>query len=159
MKKIKFLDGFVLVLIVIYFIQFMANFYLVVYPPDFMNFPKGHELHFVFGYYTQFVSLAFSVISFTGLFFVKSGLGEIIRSGFFNSKSATKFKTAGKLFLVSGFLNMVFNMVLLLRSEEILFLGETGQSSLLVIIGFSLYIISDILENGNLLKQENDLTI
>lgn len=158
MKKIKILNGFVLVLIVIYLLHFVGNVYLTFFI-DFTN--QFEELYkdFIFGYYTQFVSFAFSVVTFIGLLFIKNGLVEIIKKGFFNVMSAAKLKTAGKLFLVSGFFSLMFNIVLLFRSEEVLFFGEMGQSFLLMIIGFGLYIIADILQNGNLLKQENELTI
>lgn len=158
MNKIKFLNGFVLVLIVIYLIHFLGNTYLAFFT-DFIEPFEHLYKDFIFGYYTQFVGLVFSVVTFISLFFIKNGLGEIIKEGFFNAHSATQFKTAGKLFIISGFLNLVFSMVLLFRSEEVLFLGEIGQSFLLMIIGFSFYIIADILQNGNLIKQENDLTI
>ncbi|MFT5849200.1 MAG: hypothetical protein ACI902_003284 [Psychroserpens sp.] len=39
------------------------------------------------------------------------------------------------------------------------FIGEIGQGFLLMIIGFSLYIVSDILVDGNLIQQENELTV
>lgn len=158
MKKVKFLNSFILILIVIYLIHFLGNAYLT-YFTEFIEPFKHLYKSSLFGYYTQFIGLAFSVITFIGLLFIKSGLGEIIKGGFFNVNSATKFKTAGKLFLISGFLSLLFSSVLLFRSEEILFLGELGQNFLLMIIGFSLYIIADILQNGNFLKQENELTI
>lgn len=159
MKKIKFLNGFVILLIIIYIIQFLTNVYLIAYSPDFMNFSKEHELHFIFGHYTQFFGLAFSVVTFIGLFAVKRGLGIIIKQGFFNFKSGIHFKTAGILFLVSGFLSLVFNTILLFRSEQLVFVGEMGQGFLLMVIGFSLYIVSEILEDAHRIKQENDLTI
>jgi hypothetical protein len=60
---------------------------------------------------------------------------------------------------MSGCLSLVFNTVLLFRSEQIVFIGEIGQGFLLMIIGFSLYIVSDILVDGNLIQQENELTV
>ncbi|WP_040280563.1 DUF2975 domain-containing protein [Psychroserpens damuponensis] len=158
MKKIQFLNGFVLLLIILYVINFLGNAYLTWFSDFLTQFEHLYE-NFIFGYYTQFVGLVFSIITFIGLLSVKSGLKEIIKQGFFNSISAGKFIIGGKLFLISGLLNFIFNLILLFRSEEMLFVGEIGQSFLLMIIGFSLYIISDILQNGNLLKQENELTI
>ena len=158
MRKIKFLNAFVKVLIVIYICHFAANFYLTFFT-DFIKSYEDLYKGFIFGYYTQFVSIAFSILTFLGLLLIKIGLGSIIKDGLFNFKSATKFKTAGKLFLVSGFLSLVFSVVLFYRSQELALIGEIGQDFLLMVIGFSLYIIADVLQNGSLLKQENELTI
>ena len=159
MRKIKFLNGFVIVLILIYIVHFIGNFYLSFFS-DFVK-PFDDEMYkdFIFGYYTQFVGLTFSILTFIGLLFIKNGLGVIIKEGFFNLKSATKFKTAGKLLLLSGFLSLMFSIILFYSSRDITLLGVIGQDFFLIVIGFSLYIIADVLQNGNLLKQENELTI
>lgn len=159
MKKVKFLIVFVTVLIVVYVILFLSNLYLLVYPPEFMKFPPETRLNFIFGDYTQLLNFSLPLINLIGLIVVKRGLGYIISQGFFNTSCSVYFKNAGKIFLMSGFLGLVFNTILLYRSEELLFFGEMGQGFLLMIIGFSLYVVSDILLGGNLIKQENDLTI
>ena len=103
MKKVKFLNIFVTVLIVVYVINVLGNLYVLVYPPDFLKFPPETRLNFIFGDYTQFLSLSLSLINLTGLIVVKGGLGYIISQGFFNTSCSVYFKNAGKLFLMSGF--------------------------------------------------------
>ncbi len=142
----------------IYIIHFFGNFYLTFFT-DFTDQFEDLYKDFIFGYYTQFISIAFSILTFIGLLFIKNGLGVIIKEGFFNLKSATKFKTGGKLFLISGCLSLIFSIVLTYSSQELILFGVMGQDFLLLVIGFSLYIIADILQNGNQLKQENELTI
>ncbi|AUC83101.1 DUF2975 domain-containing protein [Lacinutrix sp. Bg11-31] len=160
MKKIKILHWFVITLIVIFIIHFLTNMYLTFYTPGFMNFGDEHYSQFIFGYYTQFVGLTFSILSFVALFFLRKGLGVTIKKGFFNKNSSKKFKIAGKLFLVSGVLSLLWDFTLLIYSKgEILFVGSIISDILLLLIGFGLLIIADFITNGNTIQQENDLTI
>lgn len=160
MKKIKMLYWFVIALIAIYIIAFLSNIYFTIYTPDFMNFPNEFYDKFIFGYYTLFVSLAFSVITLVALFFIQKGLFATIKKGFFNKNSSGKFKIAGKLFLISGTLSLIWDSTLLIYSkEEILFVERIGQDVLLLLIGFGLLIIANFIINGNTIQQENDLTI
>jgi hypothetical protein len=71
MKKIKFLNVFVIILIVMYVIHSLGNLYLLVYPLDFLKFSPEHSLNFIFVNYTQFVSFFLFLITFIGLLVVK----------------------------------------------------------------------------------------
>jgi hypothetical protein len=158
MIKIKLLNAFVIGLIIIYVLHFSGNIYITFFTELTSQFDDLYK-EFIFGSYTQYVSLVLSIITFFGLLFIKSGLGKIIKEGLFNSDSAIQFKMGGKLFLLSGSLSLIFNIMLFYGSIEIALLALMGQDFLFIIIGFSLYIIADILQNGTLLKQENELTI
>ncbi|WP_298237571.1 DUF2975 domain-containing protein [uncultured Algibacter sp.] len=159
MKKINFLNGFVKILIIVFMIHFVTSIYLTFFAPDFINISDEFHKNSIFGYYTQFMTLTFSIITFIGLIFIQRGLGITIKNGFFNKGSGLKFKTAGKLFLISGVLSLIFDLMIAYQSENIVLFGNLGLNLLLMIVGFSLHIISDIIQNGSLIKQENDLTI
>ncbi|WP_170148510.1 hypothetical protein [Lacinutrix venerupis] len=125
-----------------------------------MNFNKEFYNKFILGYYTQFVGLAFSLILFIALFFLKNGLKLTISKGFFNQKSSEKLKIAGNLFLIYGVLCLIWDTILLFYSKgELYFVAGISSDILLILIGFSLFIIVDFIDNGNILQQENDLTI
>ncbi|QRM88530.1 DUF2975 domain-containing protein [Lacinutrix sp. WUR7] len=158
MKKIKSLNVFIIALIIIYICYFVGNIYLTFFS-DFTDKFRAINKDFFFGYYTQFIIMAFPVFTFIGLLFIKKGLSVIIKEGFFNLKSATQFKTGGKLFLVSGILSFLFDFIIMYDSKSMVLLGNLGQDFLLMIVGFSLYIVADILQSGNIMQQENKLTI
>ncbi|SFI54723.1 hypothetical protein [Olleya namhaensis] len=159
MKKIRILHWFVVALIVIYFVSFLANIYLAAYTPDFMNFPEEHYQKLIFGYYTQFVGLAISVITFSALFFLEKGLKDTIKNGFFNNNNVIKFKRTGQLFMVSGSLSLIWSITLLIYSNGMTLFSGLSSSALLILVGFGLIILTDFINNGNQLQQENNLTI
>lgn len=160
MKKIKILHWFIITLIIGYSLYFLANIYLTIYTPDFMNFNEEFYDKFIFGYYTQFVGLVFSLIVFVALFFLKNGLKLTICKGFFNQNSSKKLKVAGKLFLIYGIINLIWDTILLFYSKgELYFASGITTDFLLILIGFGLLIIVDFINNGNILQLENDLTI
>ncbi|PYE83110.1 hypothetical protein DFQ11_101541 [Winogradskyella epiphytica] len=158
MKRIKYLNVFVIMLIIIYLLYFIGNI-AVVFLTDIMEPYGALSKGFLFGNYTQYIVTVLPVFTFLGLLFVKKGLSTIIKEGFFNLKSGMQFKTGGKLFLVSGLLSFLFDFSILYDSKSFNLLGNLGQDFLLMVIGFSLYIVADILQNGSLIQQENDLTI
>jgi len=158
MRKLKFLNVFVIVLIIIYIIHYLTTVYLEFFT-NFLDSYKAVSENFVFGYYTQYVGMIISILTFIGLFFIQKGLSTTIKNGFFNQSNATKFKIAGQLFLVSGVLSLIFEALLFYNSQEITFIPKLGQNLLLIIISYSLFIIADIIIKGSLIKQENDLTI
>ena len=160
MKKIKVFHWFVIILILGYSLSFLANMYLTFYTPDFMNFNKEFYDKFIFGYYTQFVGLVFSLIVFVALFFLRKGLSLTINKGFFNQNSSEKLKIAGILFLIYGVLSLIWDSILLFYSKgEFYFVAAMSTDVLLILIGFCLFIIVDFIDNGNTLQQENNLTI
>lgn len=158
MKKIKRINLLVLVLIAAYVLFFIGNIY-VAYFSNFLNKFNGLYEDYIFGYYTQFVSLFFSIITFIGLLYIKKGLRITLNNGLFNAKSSQNFIKAGRYFLISGLLGCIFEFVIFLHSNGIYMLAGLGQYFLLIILAFVLYIIADIIKNGNDLKIENDLTI
>jgi len=160
MKKIKLLYWFIIGLILFYIISFLANLYLTFYPPGFMNFGEEFYHQFIFGRYTHFVGMTISIFSFIALFVIQKGLFATIKNGFFNQSSSGKFKLAGKLFLIFGGLSLFWDTTLLIYSKgEFIFFERLSQDVFILLIGFGLLIITDFINNGNALQQENNLTI
>lgn len=159
MRKIKLLYQFIILLIILNIISFLTNIYLSIYPPSSMDFPDEIYEKFIFGYYTQFVGLAISIVTFFGLIFSSIGLKSTINSGYFNLLSAKNFKIAGIILVTSGFLSLIFNLIIFFHSKGQTMFGELGQDFLLLLIGFSLIIIADFINKGNQIQLENDLTI
>ena len=158
MKKIKFLHGFVLVLIVIFALFFIGNMYIIFFS-SFME-PLDYLYEgFIFGYYTRFVGLFLSFWTFLGLLFVKKGLGITLKNGMFQSQSSRSFITAAKFFFISGILGGAFDVAIFIRAEGTAGVDSFAQNLLLIILAFVLYIIADIIKNGNELKIDNELTI
>mgnify|MGYP003629343613 CR=1 FL=1 len=150
MKKIKFLHGFLVTLLVLNTLFFIAQIYNIT-----MFEGEFEYSHYVLG---QGVIL----ISIIALFFLQRALYSIIKNGFFNKFAHTNFKWAGLFFLLTGFGSIILNVVIIVRnSYDILELlnSNLGQDLLLIMVGFSLFVIADVVQNGNILKTENDLTI
>lgn len=158
MKKLKPLYWLTLLSIVLYAIQYLINVYFLFNPPSFLSFSEEFYSQFILGYYTQFVGFAFSILIFIALFFIKSSIKGTIKNGYFNVKSFTSFRIAGSLFLISGSLSFLWDVILIWYSKGKMTNSVTSDL-LLVLIGFGLWVISDIVKNGYLIKQENDLTI
>jgi len=126
---------------------------------DFMNeFDYLYE-EFVFGQYTQFIVMSFSVVTFVGLLYIRKGLQLTLRSGIFNDKSSIDFKFAAKFLLLSGILSGIFNIISFIHSLGIYAIASFGQDLLLIILSFVLFIVADIIKNGNELKIDNELTV
>tara|TARA_R110000751_G_scaffold14621_3_gene47362 strand:- start:2590 stop:2964 length:375 start_codon:yes stop_codon:yes gene_type:complete len=124
-----------------------------------MNFSEEFYQKFIFGYYTQFVGSAISVVTFIALFFLERGLKDTVKKGFFNNNNVIKFKRTGQLFMVSGSLSLIWSITLLIYSNGMTLFSGLSSSALLILVGFGLIILTDFINNGNQLQQENDLTI
>ncbi|WP_054852477.1 hypothetical protein [Olleya sp. ITB9] len=124
-----------------------------------MNFSEEFYQKFIFGYYTQFVGLAISVVTFIALFFLESGLKGTIKNGFFNHNNVIKFERTGQLFMFSGSLSLIWSIALLIYSNGMTLFSGLSSSALLILVGFGLIILTDFINNGNQLQQENNLTI
>lgn len=149
MKKIKFLNRFLITLLLLFVSGFFMNFY------NFRVF-KG-ILYFDFIMYSCF---ALSII--IGLFFVQRALSLIIKNGIFNNIAAKKLKNGGLFFLISGLGSILYRIIIFIRKPDPnseFFFSNVEKNFLLIMIGFSIYIMADVIKNGNLLKQENELTI
>lgn len=81
---------------------------------------------------------------------------------FFDKKLIRSFSKAGFLFFVAGLIGFITSLLVLfinIRYSVYFNLDSRSLYVMLMIIGLFLFIFKNVLENGKLLKQENDLTI
>jgi len=156
MKKIKIL----LILTAVVFISQIAfAFYLLI---------KGNILYEL---YSNPVAIPpflifFMLIMFLSFFYISlsiiQGIWQILKEGFFNLKSPRLFKTAGSLIIGMGLLIIAVNIYNIINNPVLstsLFIPDMLQKGYLILMGYGLIVIADILKNGYVLRQENDLTI
>lgn len=149
MKKIKFLHGFVITLTLLFTIGFLTTIHI-------HNSFEGQQ------YIDAKITSFFSLLLILGLFFIQRALFSIIKKGYFNSIASKRFKIAGMFFVITGFGSAIFSVIVLTRE-----IGTNSQfllhnfilDFLLVMIGFGLFIFADVIKKGNILEQENQLTI
>ena len=94
--------------------------------------------------------------------FLQSALFSIIKKGFFNNNAYNNFKNSGIFFLVAGSGGAIIDIVMIIRTSDNIFellYSNLGSDFLLIMIGFSLFTLADLVQNGNFIKTENDLTI
>ena len=158
MKKIKLLNGFIIFMIAFHILSFATNIYLTEIS-EFGETLRAHYDQVVFGQMTTYIHIALSIFTFTGLIYIQSALSNCINKGCFNVRSAKKFKMAGLFLFFSGGFGLIFDLILFRKSEGDLLFGYLGMGFFMLIIAYSLYIIADVIENGSLMRQDNELTI
>ena len=112
-----------------------------------------------FGILTPFISFLISMVILFGIFNIQKALLGFIRNTYFNTKSTKHLKTGGLILIVSsilaisnGFINGSF------VDKESLILSSIIYC-LILIIGIAVLAVSDIISKGELIEQENFLTI
>ena len=158
MKKIKLLNAFVLFLIFIMLIFFVGNIYILSFT-EYGSDLKAIDYQLLLGSYTRDVQSLVSFILFFGLMFVHLGLNKVIEKGYFNEKSAMDFRRGALFFLISGIASLIIESYLYFVTKTVALLGFIGQDLFILLIGLTLYIVSDFIQNGNLIKQDYELTI
>lgn len=153
MNKIKILLAFTTALSIFYFIHFLSSIF-------------GHN---IFQYYEtetmvqkiEFATvLLIEIIIFIALVLISISLTRILKSGVFTSTAAYYLKIGGYLFLSVSFADFIYALYSILEvgSPE-LWIQRLFTNVLLLLLGLTAVIISDILHQGSFIKQENDLTI
>ena len=149
-KKIKSLHRFLITLIVLNTLFFVAKIYnILVFEGEF----EFSEI---------VLNISISLIVIAGLCFLQSALFSIIKKGFFNNNAYNNFKNSGIFFLVAGSGGAIIDIVMIIRTSDNIFellYSNLGSDFLLIMIGFSLFTLADLVQNGNFIKTENDLTI
>ena len=149
MRKIKFLHGFLIFLLLIFCLNIYNTFII------FKSFEGISNSDFI-------ITIIFSVITIIGLFFLQRAFYFIIKKEIFNTSTISNFKKTGLFFLISGIGSTLFNSYMIFTDSDNTshnFFFDFEKDFLLIMIGFGLFILADIIENGNILKQENELTI
>jgi len=158
MKKIKLLNGFVLFLILINLVFFIGNLYVSSFTEFGADLNKIDE-NLILGSHTRDIQSIFSFILIFGLIFVYLGLKKVVGKGYFNADNVKVFKIAGTFFIISGLARLSLESYLFYATQDVAHLGFMGQDLFILLIGYGLFIIADITENGSLMQQDNELTI
>ncbi len=110
-------------------------------------------------------NIVLTLIFTTGLYFIYKSCTMFISKGYFNIKSAIYLKRGGYILTTKALLGLIWTAVNLdqydLAKKESQFSLYSGVSAniTLLIIGFAIVAVSDIIQKGANIKQENDLTI
>ena len=106
------------------------------------------------------------LVSSVGFYYFYRSCAMFIKRGYFNYKSSVYLKTGGYILMIKSALSLIIITVITIDTSE---LSDSQSKADLImnisscitsfIIGFSLIAASDVIKKGNVLKQENDLTI
>ena len=145
-------------MIVFHLFSFVTNIYLVEFS-DYGETLTANYSQVFFGQATPYIPIILSILTFFGLIYVQRAISICILTGYFNVRSANKFRKAGLFLFLSGGLGMIFDLILFWKSKGATHFGNLGMGLFMLIIAFSLYIIAEVIENGTLLPQDNELNI
>ncbi len=156
MKKIKLLYGLLTLVNVLSILMISTQLILLVIPDLYHS--KVYD-NFVLGKYNHLVLSTLLSLIVYGSFIIQQGINAIIKNGFFNTKSEIKFRKAGMLLILFTFLRVLY--ILVINSEFALseLINNLVLALLVSIVGIGLLIFSDFIKDGEILQQENDLTI
>jgi len=157
MGKIKILFGITCILVFIYLLHFgsyivLADFY--------SGIAEATENELVFGKYNFVISFVQSLGVFTGLLTSLKCLYTIIKEGFFTATSKKLMNWAGLIFLFSGVVMCILDIVRFAHGgDEVAIIGIIMLDFMFTLFGFVVLIVADMAQTGYQLKSENDLTI
>jgi hypothetical protein len=154
MEKLSLLRWVLLIVLGIWIMGLVAQFTYTL----FYGGLADYEL-FRFGSSTFVISLFFSLVLFTAVFFAYQAIKEIIKSGYYNSISAKKFKTSGVLIVGTQLISILFQFINSSTKTLDNTISFWIMDALFLLIGIGLLSISDLLNEGKMLKEENDLMI
>ncbi len=158
MRKIKILNGFIIFMIAFHIFSFVTNIYLTELSEYGENLKAAYD-QVVFGQFTPYIHIVLSLFTFIGLIYVQRALSNCIKKGYFNARSASKFRYAALFLLLAGGVGLIFDSIWFWTSEGETTFTSLGMDFFMLIIAFSLYVIADIIENGSLMRKDNELTI
>lgn len=111
------------------------------------------------GYYSMFVNSFLKLFLIVGLFYVQRSLGLFLKDRNFNITSTKHMKTAGLFIAMYGLAYIVFQINFINSAELSALITNIVEHITVILIGFGVYSFSEILKRGELIQQENDLTI
>ncbi len=91
----------------------------------------------------------------------------LLRKVYLIKKSKVLLKKAGLFFVLSGFFSFIIGLETLFNFQDLVFKNKAdyffrvfpGNDFLIMVVGLTVYFISDIIHEGALIKHENNLTI
>ncbi|MBC3756794.1 DUF2975 domain-containing protein [Hyunsoonleella sp. SJ7] len=156
MKRINLLYGF-LVIVNILLASVLVVILILLVIPDFL-YQKTYPNE-TFGIFKHFVVFLRGTLLLFGLFKIQQGLISIIKHGFYNTISESKFKRGGFFLILVGVTSIAFNIILKGEFQATVLITNFVQSFFVILVGLGLYVLADFIKSGGKLKEENDLTI
>ena len=112
-----------------------------------------------FGIFTPFVSMFITAIIIFGVFEIKKALLGFLQNSYFNSKSANHLKSGGIILVFSSICAVANGVTNGAFVDKESFILSSVIYALLLIIGIAVLAVSDIINKGKVIEQENLLTI
>ncbi|WP_248724733.1 hypothetical protein [Seonamhaeicola sp. ML3] len=156
MKRIKILHRFLILINSLLFGLLIFILVLLVIPD--LIFQKQYDDK-VLGMFNHLIVFLRGLLLLIALFQVQKGLSAIIKNGFYNTFSETKFKKGGFFLILVGIIGIVFNIITKTELDLNVFITNFVELCFVILVGLGLYILADFIKSGGILKQENDLTI
>jgi len=155
MTKFKILQWALKLFICLYLTGIVCTIYFI-YTTSFNPMvPSIYIYHF-------YASIASMLLSASGLYFLQKSCSMFIERSYFNSKSELYLKRGGIILMASAILGFVLDFTPKeSASKENLsnVASKIGYNTTLLIMGFAIIAVADIIKKGVNLKRENDLTI
>jgi hypothetical protein len=155
MKKIKILNWSLIIFIVLGTIGLLGNIAQLLFEKQ--AFEKIYA-NKSFGINSAYIMIALTGSLLFGLFQVQQSFSYFIKNSFFNSKSAILLKKGGFILILNGILSGVNNLFFHNKSVDSL-ITNYMMYAMIVLIGIGLMAVSDIINKGEIIEQENLLTI
>ncbi|MCF7566881.1 hypothetical protein L3X37_00685 [Sabulilitoribacter arenilitoris] len=157
MKKIKILLGFTLCFGVFYLFHLSSQ---VIYFKSWKKINEIYSIDSFFGKLNWLIEVCLSLILLTSVIFIFLALSKILKKGYFNITTSKSFKRAGFTLCFVSALDLVKSVLEISAGFHAeYYIGYSMFNVLLFLLSLGLLSISQIIRNGSLLKQENDLTI
>ncbi len=156
MKRIKLLYRF-LILINTSFTFVLLIQLLILVIPDFV-YSREYGIK-ILGRFNHLIILVHGLLLLVGLFKVQQGFRAILNLGFYNVSSENRFKKGGRFLILFGVFGAIYNLITASELELDVLVTNFIQYFFVVLVGLGLYILSEFIKNGGILKEENDLTI
>lgn len=158
MKKFKILSWILKLFICIYILGSLANGYAIhiLYDNSIPSVSPNVIFHFA-------SSILLALILTIGFYFIQQSCAMFIQRGYFNSKSALYLTRGGYIIAATAILSFILLLTKLeipVETKSIAnIITNVGYNTMLLIVGFALVAVSDIIKKGESIKLENDLTI
>ena len=156
MKKVKLLYRLLIFINLATIILITIQIFGLVIP-DILNSesPNNHPL----GAYNNLFLTGLLIIIVSGSFNIQQGIKHIIKDGFFNKISESKFRTAGLIFIIFSICRIIYILIIMSEYKLSELINNFIMAFLVILVGMGLMIFSEYIKNGGVLKAENDLTI
>lgn len=159
MTKFKILSWILKLFICIYILGSLANGYtihILLYDNSVPSVSPNVIFHFA-------SSILLTLILTIGFYFIQQSCVMFIQRGYFNSKSALYLTRGGYVMAATAVLSFILLLIKLeipVETKAVAnIITNVGYNTMLLIVGFALIAVSDIIKKGENIKLENDLTI